>query len=131
MLVLMAIGLVVALGLGAAGAALYHGVRSGKLAEQAVDEYFTALEERRFEDAYLMLCPDTRSSHPRGALESTVDARPLTAHEMTGELRVNGMPQRTTGTVGVRITYADGTSDARLVALVRQDGAWLVCDTPY
>jgi hypothetical protein len=72
-----------------------------------------------------------RSNHPREAFESEVAARPPTAYELTGELRVNRMLRRTTGTVGVSVTYADGTRGARLVSLVRQGGDWLVSGSPY
>jgi ketosteroid isomerase-like protein len=130
-LVLMVIVLVVSLGLAVVGVALYQGVRSIKVAREVVNEYFTALEERRFDDAYLMLHPDTRFTHPREAFESALDARPPMAHELRGELRFNRMPRRTSGTVGVLVTYADGTSDARKVSLSRQDGDWLVCGSPY
>jgi hypothetical protein len=129
--VLMVIALVVALGLAVAGIVLYRGIRSAKVAQQVVHDYYTALQERRFDDAYRMLCPDTRSSHPREAFESAVVARPPTAHELTGELRLNRMPRRTGSTVGVRVTYADGTNAARMVSLTRQGGYWRVSDSPY
>ncbi|GIJ27296.1 hypothetical protein Vqi01_24580 [Micromonospora qiuiae] len=128
--VLAVVGVVVFLVLAGAGTAVYLTARSGGVAKQVVDDYYRALEEQRFDDAYGMLCADVRSSQPWETFESTVAARPPTTHEMTGELRVNGMPWETTGTVGVSVTYADGTSQARMVSLVRQGGDWLICGSP-
>jgi hypothetical protein len=129
--VVTTLAVLVGAGLAVAGVALYRGIRSAKIAQQVVSDYYTALEERRFDDAYRMLCPDTRSSHPREAIESAVNARPPTAHELTGELSLNRMPRRTTSTVGIRVTYADGTNGARRVSLTRHDGCWRLSDSPY
>lgn len=130
-LVLIAVAGVVAIGLAGAGVALYTTIRGAGAAERAVHDYFTALQEGHYDNAYELLCPETRSDHPRETFESTVGARPPTAHEMTGELRVDRKPGGTTAEVGVEVSYADGTSEARLVWLVRTGGNWLVCGSPY
>lgn len=124
----MVIGLVVGAGL---AAALYTAVRDTRDTRQVVDEYFTALADRRFDDAYQALCPEARASHPRDEFEEALDARLPTAHTTTDELRINRMPWRSTATVGVQVTYADSTSEDREISLTRPDGSWLICGSPY
>ncbi|GIJ79300.1 hypothetical protein SAMN05443287_11023 [Micromonospora phaseoli] len=124
---LVVVGVVVLLVLAGAGSAVFLTARSGGVAKEVVDDYYRALEERRFDDAYGVLCSDVRDGQSREAFVSAVETRPPSSHEMTGELRVNGLPWKTTGTVGVSVTYADGTTQARMVPLLRQDGDWLIC----
>ncbi|WBB56655.1 hypothetical protein [Verrucosispora sp. WMMD573] len=121
-------GLVVFLVLAGAGSIVFLTARSGGVAKDLVDDYYRTLEERRFDDAYGMLCPEVRADQSPEAFASAIDARLPSSHEMTGELRVNGLPWKTTGTVGVRVNYADGTTQDRMVSLLREDGGWLICE---
>ncbi|MFI7075812.1 MULTISPECIES: Rv0361 family membrane protein [unclassified Micromonospora] len=125
---LVVIGAVVLLVLAGAGSAVFLTARSGGVAKDVVDDYYRALEERRFDDAYGSLCAEVRADQSREAFTSAAEARLPSSHEMTGELRVNGLPWKTTGTVGVSVSYADGTTQARMVSMLREDGDWLICE---
>jgi Domain of unknown function (DUF4878) len=100
-------------------------------AKDATAVFFTELEQGRFDQAYQRLCPATQEKYPKDRFESELNARPPAGHEMTGELRVNGTPSGTTATVGVKLRYADGASDARLVPLERRDDEWRICGSPF
>jgi hypothetical protein len=122
---------VVTLGVAGAGIALVRTFSAAAAAKAAVGEFFTDLEGHRYAEAYQRLCPDTQQRYGAAGFASQVAARPLTGHDFTGELRVNGTPSGTTGTVGVAVHYSDGGSDTRLVRLKRTNDSWQICGTPY
>jgi Domain of unknown function (DUF4878) len=131
MIIVIAIVAAVAVGAAGAGVALVRTIGSAAAAKTAAGEFFSDLEGRRYDDAYQRLCADTQQQFDRPGFEARVEARPLVGHDFTGELRVNGTPSGTTGTVGVALRYSDGASDKRLVTLTRTDSQWRICGSPY
>ena len=129
----MVVAIVTAVAGGVVAAAYFLGrtvLDSGRAKDAAV-AFFTDLENGRYEDAYAKLCPETKQQFTPERFQQEFSTRKLTGHELTGELRVNGTPSGTTGTVGIKLTFADGTSSPELVPLHRADDGWHVCGDPY
>jgi hypothetical protein len=115
----LGIGAAVALLVCGGGAAAVIGLgvtMSSALNEQAhvvIDDYFDALEAKKFDDAYDMLCASEKQRQSQAEFVSTETAAdPITAHTV-GDLPLTAVDL----SVPVQVTYADGQTGTLQVYL--------------
>lgn len=101
---------------------------TGAVREQTrvvVSDYFDAVSEGRYGDAYRLLCDDAQRRESRREFEQRVSAEPDIADYRVGDAQITDRV-----TVPVDVTYSDGGRD-RLDVLMAQDsntGEWEVCE---
>ncbi|MBS2965964.1 hypothetical protein KGA66_23160 [Actinocrinis puniceicyclus] len=117
--------------LAVAGVLLARTVKDATRARDTVSAFFGDLQSGKYEDAYGLLCAGNRRQYTAEQFAQQTAAHRPAGHDLTGELRVNRTVKGTTGTVGVRVTFTDGSSEARLVPLAKDGSHWRICGSPY
>jgi hypothetical protein len=105
-------------------------VRDGVRLRAAVAAFFGDLAAGRYGQAYELLSPAVCDRYPAERFMAEVSARKPVGYKLTGQLRVNRSPRGSTGMVGVRASFADGTTEAFLVPLRLHGAAWRICQWP-
>ncbi|WP_434741295.1 Rv0361 family membrane protein [Micromonospora sp. SH-82] len=112
--------LIVLLCCGGGGAAIIGlGVTNVRAVDEqgraVTDDYYQALVEKRYGEAYDMLCPSERGRESKSEFEQRVGAEP-----QVSSFRVRDVDEVTL-TVAVDVTYDDGDRDTRRVVLELND----------
>ena len=116
----------------AGGFALFRTVQNtmGPARDKA-DDFLTQVESDQVDAAYQSLCQQTRDQFSLDRFGQLVGAQPkLTRHSITGTNVANNNGA-VSATVNTRLYYADGSSAAHPVDLIKVSGAWWVCGQPY
>jgi hypothetical protein len=114
-------GLAAVLCCGAGGTALVGLVvtQADALTEQAqtiVGDYFDAVAEGEYEDAYKLLCDEAQEDESPAQFTARVSREPRIASYQVGEF------QLTSQTVPADVTYADGGQDRLEITLAQDSG---------
>ena len=95
-----------------------------KPVQAATSAFFEAVVSG--DDAYGQLCAVTSSYMTREQFERNQSIKRLTAYELVGT-----DVGRTTVTVTVELTYANGNVETHLVPIAIENETWKVCGYPY
>lgn len=91
-----------------------------------VVNYLNLVEEGNLADAYAQLCANVRSHiSPESFAAAT---HPLRSYEITG-VSVNNTNGQLRGLVSTRLLLADGTTSVQSFPLIKEAGAWRICDS--
>lgn len=99
--------------------------------QDAADEFVTDLEKDDTTAAYALLCQHTRSAFsPTTFAEGVSSQSKISSHKIDGAMirNVNGS---TSATVTASLTMSTGFVDQHTFTLVKEDGGWKVCGSPY
>lgn len=99
--------------------------------QDVADEFVTDLEQGDTTAAYALLCQDTRGVFPPTTFAEGVSSQPkISSHKIDGTMirNVNGS---TSATVTAALTLSTGFVDRHTFTLVKENGGWKVCGSPY
>ncbi|TFV65346.1 UNVERIFIED_ORG: hypothetical protein E4P37_10630 [Bacillus sp. AZ43] len=95
-------------------------------AQDAVEDYATALVEQRWDDAHDMLCDETAARMSADDLEELYGEPELAGFGLDG-VHVSSYNGRTTGDATITFTYEQGMEQQVALPLVEDDDGWRVC----
>jgi len=95
-------------------------------ARAAADAYLRDVQSGDVNGAYDRLCASTRSHMSRDAFVAAT--RPLRSYEITA-VHVTEANGRTSAMVSTHLTLTDGTVTNQILPLIKEGGAWRICDT--
>jgi hypothetical protein len=114
------------------GVFLFKGVKDAVgPVQDAADEFVTDLETGDTAAAYALLCQDTRSAFSQTTFAAGVSSQAkISSHKISGATirTVNGS---TSATVTASLTMSTGFVDQHTFTLLKEDGGWKVCGSPY
>jgi len=100
-------------------------------AQDTADAFIDHLERGETAVAYTYLCTQARDEFTTDEFDEIVGGRPAMAeHEILGTM-VNNKNGNVSASVNAKLTYADGSSEAHLFRLTKEDNKWRVCGNPY
>lgn len=129
------VGIVLVVVLAACGVGGYFIFRSvvkatGPARDAAV-AFVGDLETGKNDAAYDLLCATTQQSFTRDAFSQGVAKQPKLASHRVLTTFVNNYNGHVTATVGMNLTDATGFTNQHTFTMVKQDGTWKVCGSPY
>jgi hypothetical protein len=114
------------------GVYLFHSytTESGP-ARDAADQFVTDLQTGDAADAYGLLCDDTRGAMTPDRFAQGVAAQPKIAGHKSAGVKVSTGTDGTTAIVTMNLTMQNGFAEQHAIPMVKEDGAWKVCGSPY
>jgi flagellar basal body-associated protein FliL len=130
--ILLIVAAVLVLCCGGGGFAVYRVLKSASApVRNAADAFVEDLSAGRVDAAYASLCSSTKQQYPPERFAAYVAGRPrITKHNTIG-FSVNKTPTADTGSVSMRLTYADRSQEKHTFGLVKEHGDYHVCGDPY
>jgi uncharacterized protein DUF4878 len=97
----------------------------------AADTFVTDLQNGDATGAYGLLCSRTRTAFAPDQFAGGVQGQPkIVSHKVAG-VNVTTTAGGTTAVVTMKLTMQNGFADQHTFPMVKEDGAWKVCGSPY
>jgi hypothetical protein len=130
--ILLVVAIVLVLCCGGGGFGIYRVLKSASApVRDAANGFVDDLTADRIDAAYGSLCSSTKQKFSSAQFADHVRGqRKITKHSTIG-FSVNKTAGRDTGSVTMRLTHSDGSTEEHMFGLVKEGGDYHVCGDPY
>jgi flagellar basal body-associated protein FliL len=130
--ILLIVAVVLVLCCGGGGFAIYRVLKSASApVRDAANTFVEDVAADRVDAAYASLCSATKQKFSSAQFAEYVHGRrKITKHHTIG-FSVNKTAGRDTGSVTMRLTYSDGSTEEHMFGLVKEGDDYHVCGDPY